>query len=101
MGYARPVGPGFSPLDEELALLPGAFSPWVVEAVVRLATWMPFEQVPAALAFFTQVRIDADTARRLAEQAGAALVAVETAEAEGLLQPGAVAPAPAGPAVQQ
>ena len=82
-----------------LDLLPGAFSPWLVEAVVRLATWMPFAQVPAALAFFTRVTIDEDTARRLTERAGAALVASETAEAARLIAAGPEPPR--GPAVQQ
>lgn len=60
---------------------------------------MPFTQVPEMLAFFTGVHLDADTARRLTERAGAALVAVEDAtvtrvEAESPL------PLP-GPPIQQ
>jgi hypothetical protein len=93
------VGPGFSPLDEELGLGGGHLSPWLVEATVRLGTWMPFERVPAALAFFTGEPIDADTARRLTEAAGTALEQAETAVVEHLEreQP---AP-PMEPAVQQ
>jgi hypothetical protein len=67
--------------------------------VVRLGAWLPFEQVPAALAFFAGVHVDADTARRLTEQAGAALAAVESAAAERLTRDWAAPPA--GPAVQQ
>ncbi|MGI8969699.1 MAG: ISKra4-like element ISKra2 family transposase [Dehalococcoidia bacterium] len=76
-----------------------SLSPRLVESIVRLGTWMPFERVPAELAFFTGVVIDVDTARRLTEQAGAALVRLELAEVERLEreQP----EAPAGPAVQQ
>jgi hypothetical protein len=93
------VTAGFSPLDDELALLPSRLSPWLVEAVVRLGTWMPFGRVPEALAFFTGVTIGEETARRLTEAAGAALEAVETAEVEQLVAERP--PAPAGPAVQQ
>ena len=99
MPSAPPVGGGFFPLDEALQLGSGAFSPHLVESIVRLGTWLPFEQVPAALAFFTGVTISPDTARRLTEQAGAALVAVETGERERIQRE---YPAPAeGPAVQQ
>lgn len=90
---------GFSPLDERLALVGSHLSPRLVESVVRLGTWMPFERVPEALDFFTGVTVDPDTARRLTEAAGAALVAEETAAVERLEaeQP----EPPAGPAVQQ
>jgi hypothetical protein len=99
MRYARPAGPDFSPLDEELQLGGGAFSPRLLESIVRLGTWLPFEQVPEGLAFFTQVRIGEETARRLTEAAGAALVAVETAELERIQRE---YPEPAlGPPLQQ
>lgn len=96
---ALPVARGFSPLDEELALGRGAFSPQVVQSVVRLGTWLPFEQVPAALAFFSGVGIGTETARRLAERVGTTQVALETAAVARLErdQPAG----PAGPAVQQ
>lgn len=90
---------GFFPLDEELGLSAAQLSPWLVEATVRLGTWMPFERVPGALAFFTGVAIAAETARRLTESAGAALAAAETAAVERLEQE--QPEAPAGPAVQQ
>jgi hypothetical protein len=76
----------------------GAFSPHLVESIARLGTWMPFERVPEALAFFTQVAIGTETARRLTEAAGAALVAVEAAGLEHLHDQGTP---PAGPGVQQ
>ena len=90
---------GFSPLDEELELGAEHLSPWLVEATVRLGTWMPFGRVPEALAFFTRVEVDRDTARRLTEQAGRALEAAETATVKQLEE--AQPEAPAGPAVQQ
>jgi hypothetical protein len=67
-----------------LALLPGSYSPFVHESLVRLGTWLPFEQVPEGLAHFTQVRSSRETARRLTEAAGAALVAAETVAVEQL-----------------
>lgn len=85
---------GFFPLDEQLALGGEPWSPFVQASVVRLGTWLPFEQVPAGLAHFTQVAVDSDTARRLTEAAGAALVQVETAAVEQL----EAAPPPPGPA---
>jgi hypothetical protein len=77
----------------------GAFSPQLVESIARLGTWMPFERVPEGLAFFTQVGIGEETARRLTEAAGAALVAVEAAELEGIVAE--CRPPQEGPAVQQ
>lgn len=84
MRCAPPAGRGIFPLDEELALLPGSYSPFVHESLVRLGTWLPFEQVPEGLAHFTQVRSSRETARRLTEAAGAALVAAETVAVEQL-----------------
>lgn len=63
--------------------------------MIRLGTWLPFEQVPDGLAWFTQVRVGRETARRLTERAGAALVAQETAMVAQLEQQW---PAPAAPA---
>jgi hypothetical protein len=76
------VGPGFFPLDEHLCLLASHFSPFLVEGIVRLGAWMPFEQVPAVLQFFTGVHVTPDTVRRLTETAGAAQVAIEQRELE-------------------
>jgi hypothetical protein len=82
MSCARPVGPGFSPLDEQLCLLSSHFSPFLIEGIVRLGAWMPFEQVPAVLQFFTGVHVTPDTVRRMAETAGAAQVTIEQRELE-------------------
>jgi hypothetical protein len=67
---------------------------------VRLGTWIPsFARAADALAWFGGVRVSEATACRRTEAAGAALVALETAEAERLA---AETPAPpAGPRVQQ
>src|SRR5215211_1974074 len=84
MPCARSVAPAFSPLDEELALEAGGYSPFVHASIVRLGTWLPFERVPAVLGHFTRVPLSAETARRLTERAGAALDAAETAAVEAL-----------------
>jgi hypothetical protein len=79
MDAVRPVEPGFSPLDEELGLLPGSLSPTVHQAVVRLGTAMPFGQAPSVPALLGRVTLSPATVCRLTERAGAALVAVEEA----------------------
>ena len=77
----------------------GRFAPRLIEGMVRLGTWMPFDQVPDLLAFFTGVRVDGETVRRLTEGAGAALVAVEDAVVARLERE--MPASPRGPAVQQ
>jgi hypothetical protein len=93
------VGRGFSPLDEELELLPGSLTPTLVEGLTRLGTWMPFEQAAKLLGDFWRVPVSESTARRQTEALGAAYVAVQTAEVARLER--APRAAPAGPAVQQ
>jgi len=99
MSSARPVGPVFFPLGEELALLPKHFSPYLHQCIVRLGTLLPFEQVPSLLHFLTGVHVSKETVRRLTEEAGAAQVAIEQQDLEELER---TCPAePAGPPVQQ
>ena len=64
--------------------MPGRLSPRLHEGLVRLGAWMPFAQAAAALAWFTGAPVGRETARRLTEAAGTALVALEDAEAERL-----------------
>jgi hypothetical protein len=66
---------------------------------MRLGTWMPFERVPAELQFFTHATVSVETARRLTEGGGAALVAAQTAEVERLERE--LPASPEGPEVQQ
>jgi hypothetical protein len=98
MPCVRPVRSAFSPLDEELALLPGQLTPRLQQSVVRLGTWMPFTRAAAALEFFTGVRVSEPTVRRVTEGSGAAYVAVQTAAVASIEQ--TLPPAPAGPRVQ-
>jgi len=90
---------GFSPLDEELALLPGPYSPYLVESIVRLGVQLPFERVPAEMRHFTTTSVSVETARRWTERAGAAQVALELAAVERLERE--TPDPPQGPAVQQ
>ena len=78
---------GFSPLDEELGLLPGSLTPRLQEALVRLSTHIPsFAKAARELTWFTGAQIHPDTARARTEAAGAVLVAYETSEAARILQ---------------
>src|SRR5215212_322409 len=87
MAPARAVAPGFSPLDDELRLLPGSLTPHLRELLVRLGAWVPFAPAAELLRAFTAVACSAATARRQTEAAGAVLVAAETAAAPALAPP--------------
>ena len=73
------MGPGFSPLDEELGLLPGAFSPRLQAHLARLGARLPFAQAAAEFTAFTGVAVSETTVRRHTEQVGATYVTVQTA----------------------
>jgi len=92
------VGTGFSPLDEELALLPGSLTPSLVEQLVRLGAWLPFGPAAGLLTAFWKVPISEPTARRRTEAAGAVYAAAQDAEVERLERE--LPPAPVGPATQ-
>lgn len=77
----------FSPLDEELGLLPGGLTPRLQEALVRLSTHIPsFAKAAQELTWFTGAYLHPDTARTRTEAAGAVLVAYQTSEAARLLR---------------
>ena len=99
MPSARPAGRVFSPLDEELALLPSTFSPFLHQCIVRLGTLIPFTQVPEQLAALIGVTVSRETVRRLTEEAGAAQVAVEAGDLQQV--PRRESPMVAGRQVQQ
>ncbi len=90
---------GFSPLDEELGLLPGNLTPSLVEDLVRLGTWMPFGEAAKLMGHFRRVDVSEATVRRATEQSGAAYIAVQRAQvAELELE---LLPSPEGPPLQQ
>jgi hypothetical protein len=82
MVYARNVKRVFSPLDEELDLLPGALTPSLQEDIVRLGTWMPFRRAVGEVQHFRHTDVSKSTIERLTEKAGAAYVAVQNSEVE-------------------
>src|SRR3954447_12121281 len=87
MGSAPPAGVGFSPLDEELGLLPGQLTPRLQEGLVRLSSHIPsFAKATSEFAFWTQVEVHRTTTARLTEAAGATAVALQTAEADVILR---------------
>lgn len=86
MDGARPVAPSFSPLDEELDLVPGRLSPGLQQAVVRLGASLPFGQVPAIMELLVGVSLTGSMVRRCTEQAGAALVALDDARVREIEQ---------------
>lgn len=90
---------GFFPLDETLDLLPGHYSPYLIEAITRLGTHLPFHQVPALIAFFCRVPVSVETVRRITERAGAVQVANEDRALVELELD--APPSPEGPATQQ
>ena len=72
----------FSPLDEELALLPGSLFPRHQEGLVRLSSWMPFGKAAQLLQDLLEVSCSKATARRHTQAAGAAYVALQTEAAD-------------------
>ena len=82
MRGVRPAGRDFSPLDEELELLPGSLTPHSHESLVRLGTWMPFEKAATMLTGLLGVTISRSKGRRCTQAAGRAYVELQTEEAE-------------------
>jgi len=76
------VGWGFSPLDEELELLPGGLTPNLEAELTHLGAWMPFEKVREMMRRMRGVEVSEATVRRHTEGNGAAYVAVQEAEVE-------------------
>lgn len=96
MGFAQLAGWGFSPLDEELQLVPGSLTPSLQEGLVRLGTWMPFEKAGEMLVDFMRLSAVSEAmVRRHTEAAGAAYVAVQEQAVRELEQ--SLPPPPAGP----
>lgn len=84
MRCVRAARRGFFPLDEELQLLAGHYTPTLYEAMVRLSTWMPFERAVKEVGYFLHTHVTEATVRRQTEAAGAAYVVVQTREVERL-----------------
>lgn len=82
----------FFPLDKALGLLPGQCTPRLQEAVALLSTLTPFQAAVDTLARLLGVRVSKASAVRETEAAGAAYVALQTAEVAALEQHAPEAP---------
>jgi hypothetical protein len=98
MRCARAVRRGFFPLDEELQLLAGHYTPTLYEGMTRLSTWMPFARAVKEMGYFRHTHVTEATVRRQTEAAGAAYVAVQEQAVAQLER--ATPPAPQGPEQQ-
>ena len=94
MAPARSAGQAFFPLDEQLGVLGGGVSPRGEEVLVRLSSWMPFEDARELLQEVLGIQVSKATARRLTLASGQAQLVVEETEQERLTQD--LPPAPAG-----
>ena len=93
MAFVRSAGKGFFPLDKELELLPGILTPHGHECLVRLASWMPFEEAAKLFEEFMTIRVSKSLSERYTEEAGAVYVDLQTEEMECLERDMPVAPA--------
>jgi len=92
MEAVRSVGSIFSPLDEELALLPGQLAPRQQNHLAHLSSHMPFATATKMMETLLDVHISKESARRMAERMGHAL---EDAQTEAANAPIAEEHAPA------
>jgi hypothetical protein len=85
MGVVRAAAAAFFPLDEELGLLPGGYTPSLQEAMTRLGAKLPYEQARAEISRFCHTSVSEPTLRRQTTgngRAGEALVKAETRQIE-------------------
>jgi hypothetical protein len=74
----------FSPLDEELELVAGKLTPRGHEQLVRLSSYVPFEQAVELFEEFTGIHVSKDLGQRYTEEAGAVYEELQTEEVEEL-----------------
>jgi len=82
----EPAGPAFFPLDEELQLLPGQYTPNLQETMTRLGSKMPFEQAAGEVWYNQRTQVDTATLRRVTHRHGQLAERIERAEAERIAQ---------------
>jgi hypothetical protein len=82
----------FFPLDEELGLLAGKYTPHLQECLALLGTLLPFDKAAQVLEKLQRVSISKSTAVRVTEAAGAAYVALQTEAVAELERTAAAAP---------
>lgn len=84
MVFARSVGRGFFPLDEELKLLPGELTPIGHESLVRLSGWVPFEKAAEMLEDFMGIGVSKIVSQKYTEEAGAVYEQMQNEEVQRL-----------------
>lgn len=84
MPSARSVGGSFSPLDEELKLLPGELTPILSERVAYAGSLLPFGQAEALLERMLGVKVSPASMRRRTYAAGGAALEAEARALERL-----------------
>lgn len=78
---------GFSPLDDDLGLLPGeVLTPLMRERLVRLGAWVSFERSIGEFIWYFGTHITESTARRITESTGAIYAAVQDKQAKQLVR---------------
>ena len=90
------VGRVFFPLDQELELLDGEYTPQVYGWMARLSGWMPFAAAAKMTTALLGVAVSEPTVRRVGEAVGAAYVALQSEQTAKLERD--APPAPAGAA---
>lgn len=81
MVSAQNAGRVFSPLDDELELLPGGLTPNGHENLVRLSGWVPFGRAVELYEALTGIIVSGSTSRRYTETAGRAYEKLQNEEA--------------------
>ena len=84
MGFAPPVRRGFSPLDEELGLLPGSLTPSLAEDIALLGSRLPFGQAAEIISHFRKIDVSEATVRRTTEKSGQAYLDLQMEDVEAL-----------------
>lgn len=72
----------FSPLDEELGLLPGHLTPKAQDHLAHLGSWMPFERASQMLYALLGIQVSEPSVRRGTQKAGARYQARQTAQCQ-------------------
>lgn len=82
MAIVPPVTRAIFPLDKQLALLPGLFTPLLQNHLAHLGSWMPFAKAATVLECFTHTHLSESSVQRYTESVGLAYEAVQLAEVE-------------------
>lgn len=78
------AGSVFSPLDEELGLLPGRYTPRMQESMVRLGAKLPYRQVQEEIEYFCRTYVGEKTVRDETMESGNVREVYEQSEVRGL-----------------